>query len=74
MHILTWVYVISAVVLLFGAAVLVHGFGHFWVARRCGLRVEGFSIGFGPKLFGWNRNGVDYAWRLIPAGGFVALP
>lgn len=69
-----WVYFSVVVVRLFGAAVFVHEFGHFWVARRLGLKVDGFSIGFGPKLFGWTRNGIDYAWRLIPAGGFVALP
>lgn len=74
MHILHWLYVVAAVVLLFGAAIFVHEFGHFWTARRLGLKVDGFSIGFGPKLFGWTRNGVEYAWRLIPAGGFVALP
>lgn len=74
MHILGWLYVISAVVLLFGASVFVHEFGHFWMARHCGLKVDGFSIGFGPKLFGWTRGGIQYAWRLIPAGGFVALP
>lgn len=74
MQFFSWLYVILAVGLLFGAAVFVHEFGHFWVARRCGLKVEGFSVGFGPKLFGWRRGGVDYAWRLIPAGGFVALP
>ena len=44
------------------------------MARRRGLKVEGFSIGFGPKLLGWRAGGVDYALRLIPAGGFVALP
>ena len=74
MQVLTWIYVIAAVVLLFGASVFVHEFGHFWVARRRGLKVEGFSIGFGPKLFGWTKDGIDYAWRLIPAGGYVKLP
>ena len=74
MQILTWLYVIAAVVFLFGASVFVHEYGHFWMARRRGLKVEGFSIGFGPKLFGWTRDGIQYAWRLIPAGGFVALP
>lgn len=67
-------YVAAAVVVLFGAAVFVHEFGHFWMARRRGLKVEGFSIGFGPKLLGWTRDGVQYAWRLIPAGGYVKLP
>jgi regulator of sigma E protease len=74
MHILTWLYVSVAVVLLFGASVFVHEYGHFWMARHRGLKAESFSIGFGPKLFGWTRNGIHYAWRLIPAGGFVALP
>jgi regulator of sigma E protease len=36
--------------------------------------VEGFSIGFGPKIVSWPRNGIEYAWRWIPAGGFVKLP
>ena len=74
MQVLSWLYVILAVVLLFGASVFVHEFGHFCVARMRGLKVEGFSIGFGPKLFGWTRNGIAYAWRWIPAGGFVSLP
>jgi regulator of sigma E protease len=74
MEVLTWIWVIGVVVVLFGAAVFVHEFGHFWMARRCGLKVEGFSIGFGPKLFGWTRDGIEYAWRWIPAGGYVKLP
>jgi regulator of sigma E protease len=74
MQILSWFWVIIAVVLLFGAAVFVHEFGHFLMARRRGLKVEGFSIGFGPKVFGWRRAGIDYAWRWIPAGGYVKLP
>lgn len=74
MQFLQWLYVAAVVLLLFGASIFVHEFGHFWMARRRGLKVEGFSIGFGPKLFGWRRNGIDYAWRWLPAGGFVALP
>jgi regulator of sigma E protease len=68
------VYVVGAVLLLFGAAVFVHEFGHYWVARKRGMKVEAFAIGFGPKLFGWRKHGIDYAWRLIPAGGYVKLP
>lgn len=74
MQILGWLYVILAVVVLFGAAIFVHEFGHFWVARRRGLKVEAFAIGFGPKIVGWTRDGIDYAWRWIPAGGYVKLP
>ena len=68
------IYVAAAVIILFGAAVFVHEFGHFWMARRRGMKVEAFAIGFGPKLFGWTRDGIEYAWRAIPAGGYVKLP
>jgi regulator of sigma E protease len=72
--ILTWIYVVAAVILLFGAAVFVHEFGHFWMARRRGMKVEAFAIGFGPKVFAWTRDGIEYSFRWIPAGGFVKLP
>src|SRR5258708_34120937 len=68
------IYVVAVVVLMFGAAVFVHEFGHFWMARRRGLKVEGFAIGFGPKILSWTRDGIEYSWRWIPAGGFVKLP
>lgn len=74
MEILRYIYVIAAVVFLFGAAVFVHEFGHYWVARRRGMKVEAFAIGFGPKLFGWTKDGIVYSWNLIPAGGYVKLP
>jgi regulator of sigma E protease len=73
-HVLRDIYVVVAVVLAFGAAVFVHEFGHYWMARRRGLKVEAFAIGFGPKIFGWTKDGIDYSWRLIPAGGYVKLP
>jgi regulator of sigma E protease len=68
------IYVVFAVLVLFGAAVFVHELGHFLVARRCGMKVLEFAIGFGPKVFGWSRDGVAYSWRGIPAGGYVKLP
>lgn len=65
-----------AVILMFGASVFVHEFGHFWVARRRRMKVEEFAIGCGPKVFSWVRDGVLYSWRLFPGpiGGFVKLP
>lgn len=71
---LSWFWVGLAVILLLGVAIFVHEFGHFLLARWLGLRIEAFSIGFGPKIFGWRRHGVQYAWRWIPAGGYVKLP
>ena len=72
--ILEFIYVVVCVVLLFGAAIFVHEFGHFWVALKCGMKVEEFSIGFGHKIKSWKRNGIEYSIRWIPAGGFVRLP
>ncbi len=60
--------------LALGASIFVHELGHFLAARRRGLLVERFSIGFGPRLFGWERDGVDYRVSLLPLGGYVALP
>jgi len=73
-EILNGIYVVGAVLLLFGAAVFVHELGHYLVARWCGMKVEAFAIGFGPKIFGWTRDGIEYSWRWIPAGGYVKLP
>jgi regulator of sigma E protease len=74
MTILTIIYVIAAVFVLFGAAIFIHEFGHFWVARKLGMKVEEFAIGFGPKIYSWKRDGIEYSFRWIPAGGFVKLP
>jgi regulator of sigma E protease len=74
MWLLNVVYVAAVVVLLFGAAVFVHEYGHYWMALRRGLKIEGFSIGFGPKIVSWMKDGVEWSWRWIPAGGFVKLP
>src|SRR5258706_5109933 len=72
--VLNFLYVAAAVVFLFGAAVFVHEWGHFFVARKCGMKVEAFAIGFGPKIVSWVKDGIEYSWRWIPAGGFVKLP
>ena len=56
-----------------GVLILVHEFGHFWVARRVGVTVERFSIGFGPKIFGFKQGGTDFWIAPIPLGGYVKL-
>jgi regulator of sigma E protease len=53
--------------------VLVHEFGHFAVAKLCGVRVEVFSIGFGKRLFGFRRGDTDYRLSLLPLGGYVRM-
>lgn len=52
----------------------VHEFGHFWVARLCGIKVLRFSIGFGKPLFTWHdKHGTEYAFSSIPLGGYVKM-
>ena len=58
-------------VLLLGILVLVHEFGHFAVAKMCGVYVETFSIGFGKRLFGIKYGDTDYRISLLPLGGYV---
>lgn len=74
MTILNIIYVVFAVLLLFGAAIFFHELGHYWVALKLGMKVEEFAIGMGPKIYSWKRNGIVYSIRWIPAGGFVKLP
>jgi len=64
---------VLAFIIAFGLLVLVHEFGHFWVARRAGIACEKFSIGFGPKLFGFKWKETDFCISLLPLGGFVKL-
>jgi len=52
----------------------VHEYGHFWVARRCGVKVLRFSIGFGKALFNWtDKQGTEYSIAAIPLGGYVKM-
>ena len=59
-----------AFIIVFGIIVFVHEFGHFFMAKAMGIRVEVFSFGFGPRLFGFKRGHTDYRVSLIPAGGY----
>ena len=59
--------------IVLGIMVLVHEFGHFAVAKLCGIRVEVFSIGFGKRLFGYRRGDTDYRISLLPLGGYVKM-
>ena len=60
--------------LFFGGSIFIHEFGHFIIAKKRGLHVPRFSIGFGPKLFSWKRGETEYCIALLPLGGYVALP
>src|SRR5208282_2482463 len=61
------------VMLVLGLMILVHEWGHFIVARLFGVRVDVFSIGFGPRLFGVKRGTTDYRVSALPLGGYVRM-
>jgi regulator of sigma E protease len=63
---------VTAVLVLSGL-VLVHELGHFLAARRAGVGVEKFSIGFGPRVFGWRRGATEYQVSAFPLGGYVKM-
>lgn len=66
-------YLIPFLIVL-GIVVFVHEFGHFWVARRCGVKIETFSIGFGPEIYGWNdKHGTHWRVAILPLGGYVKM-
>ena len=74
MDIIVTVLYIAICVALFALAIIVHEFGHFIVALKLGLRVEAFSVGFGPVLWKKRVNGVEYRLSAIPLGGYVSIP
>ena len=59
--------------LLVGPLVLIHEFGHFAVAKLCGIKVVRFSFGFGPRLIGFKAGDTDYRLSLLPLGGYVKM-
>jgi regulator of sigma E protease len=64
-----WAFIVAILVL-----VTIHEWGHYWVARRCGVRIEKFSIGFGKPLLSWtNKEGTVFCIAMIPLGGYVKM-
>ena len=69
----TFLYILLAV-FAFGVMILLHELGHFLTARACGVKIEEFSIGMGPRLFGvTDKRGTAYNLRALPFGGFVSM-
>ncbi|MEK7160584.1 MAG: site-2 protease family protein, partial [Patescibacteria group bacterium] len=62
-----------AFIIILGILVFVHELGHFFVAKKFGIRVEEFGFGFPPRLFGFKRGETIYSFNLIPLGGFVKI-
>ena len=74
MEILITIGYIAVCVVFFSLAIAIHEFGHFIVALKLGLRVERFSIGFGPAIWKKTWKGVEYRISWIPLGGYVSIP
>ncbi len=72
-HILASLEYAFAIITLLGGVIAIHEFGHFIFAKWCGIRVDTFSIGFGPKLFSKKRGETEYVLSLVPLGGFVKI-
>ncbi|MDY7218709.1 RIP metalloprotease RseP [Denitrificimonas sp. JX-1] len=67
-------YMLLGTLVTLGILVTIHEYGHFWVARRCGVKVLRFSIGFGTPLVRWNdRHGTEFVLAMIPLGGYVKM-
>jgi len=67
------VFIILEFAIVLGFMVLVHEFGHFAVAKLCGVKVETFSIGFGPRILGFKYGETDYRLSILPLGGYVKM-
>ncbi|MEQ4641076.1 MULTISPECIES: sigma E protease regulator RseP [Providencia] len=69
-----FIWSLAAFIIAIGVLITVHEFGHYWVARRCGVYVERFSIGFGKTL--WrkvDKHGTEFVLAIIPLGGYVKM-
>ncbi|MBC3467762.1 RIP metalloprotease RseP [Pseudomonas sp. RW10S2] len=71
---MTALYMIIGTLVALGVLVTFHEFGHFWVARKCGVKVLRFSVGFGTPLVRWHdRHGTEFVVAAIPLGGYVKM-
>lgn len=64
---------VLAAIAAFGAMIFFHELGHFLMAKRAGVRVYAFALGFGPQVLGWQRGETKYALNLLPLGGYVRM-
>src|SRR5438309_11291398 len=63
----------AAFFVVLGVLVFVHEFGHYAVAKLCGVRVEVFSLGFGKRIWGFRKGDTDYRISILPLGGYVKM-
>ncbi len=72
---MTFLLTLLAAIFILGPLIALHEWGHYIVARLCGVKVLTYSIGFGPKLTGWTskKSGIDYRISMLPLGGYVKM-
>lgn len=73
LSILPYIKTIFLAIIPLGFIIFVHELGHFYAAKRCGIKVNTFSLGFGPKLIGFQRGETEYKISLLPFGGYVQM-
>jgi regulator of sigma E protease len=65
---------IASFIFIISIIVFIHEYGHYWVAKKCGVMIESFSIGFGPEIKGWNdKSGTRWKISAFPLGGYVKM-
>ena len=64
---------LASFVFVLGIMIFVHELGHYLMAKFLGIRVDVFSLGFGPRLFGFRRGETDYRISVLPLGGYVKM-
>lgn len=72
---MTFLLTLLAAIFVLGPLIALHEWGHYIVARLCGVKVLTYSIGFGPKIAGWTskKSGIDYRISALPLGGYVKM-
>ena len=72
---MTFLLTLLAAIFVLGPLIALHEWGHYIIARLCGVKVLTYSIGFGPKIFGWTskKSGIDYRISALPLGGYVKM-
>ncbi|GHU12656.1 zinc metalloprotease [Alphaproteobacteria bacterium] len=69
-----WFYYLVSFFVIINTIVFVHEFGHYWAARKVGVKITTFSLGMGPEIFGFNdKNGTRWRFSLLPIGGYVMM-
>lgn len=71
--ILSKIITIAVALFAFGVIIMIHELGHFFVAKRCKIKVNEFAFGMGPKIISKKKGETLYSWRLLPIGGFCQM-